>query len=97
MINRKILSFSRIITSSLILITLFSFSFGQQMRWYKHYYFGLQAMKSGNYQAAAKHFHACLRVKSSDKKKRALMAPYLLSIIRTVNWEFVCIIWANRS
>ena len=69
MMDKKILTLPRIIASFLILITLFSFSFGQQMRWYKHYYLGLQAMKSGNYKVAAKHFHSCLRVRSADKKK----------------------------
>ncbi len=41
----------------------------QEMKWYKHYYLGLQAMKNGNYQQAAKHFKATLRAKSKDKKK----------------------------
>ncbi len=62
----------------ILLISVFSISYGQQMRWYKHYFHGLQAMKSGNYQEAAKHFHACLRVKSSDKKKtRAFGAVFI--------------------
>ncbi len=57
----------RIIT--IFLIVFSTFAFGQQMRWYKHYFAGLQAMKNARYQVAAKHFRSCLRVKSADKKK----------------------------
>ncbi len=54
---------------AIFLIVFSTFAFGQQMRWYKHYFAGLQAMKNAQYQVAAKHFRSCLRVKSADKKK----------------------------
>ena len=41
-----------------------------QMKWYRHYAAGEQAMKSGNWQVAAKHFLAALEVKDKDKAKR---------------------------
>ncbi len=63
----------RVLLGTLLIFTIF-LNFqpkaqAQTMKWYKHYYFGLKAMKNGEYAEAAKHFMASLRVKSKDQKK----------------------------
>lgn len=42
----------------------------QELKWYKHYFLGLNAMKQGHYQEAVKHFLSTLRAKSRDTKKQ---------------------------
>ncbi|WP_456443945.1 hypothetical protein, partial [Caldithrix abyssi] len=58
-----------------LLIFMFTLSFllpvlnAQQLKWYKVYYNGLQAMERGDYSEAVEHFKACLKVKNVDRKK----------------------------
>lgn len=58
----------------LLAIILVSFSYSmlsasQVIRWYRHYDMGTKAMKMGNWQQAADHFKAAIKVKNIDKKK----------------------------
>ncbi len=60
------------LASGLFLLIVFIFptrATAQQMKWYKHYYAGLKAEERGDWQEAARHFAACLKVKNKDKKK----------------------------